>query len=761
MNRITSCSTAFRSALLPGLTTLASLTLARLTLARLTMARLTIVPLIIATILSFSPAVANAQSQHSAARVWNQALLFAIREDFARPTVHARNLFHVSATMFDAWAVYQPDSSTYFLGRRQANGFSCGLSETMRETFQSAASDEVVKQQMIETTLGVAVHRLLTHRFAASPGVAASQLRFNEVLEQFDIVYDAADSDLNTGSAVSLGNHLANCVIDYGMSDGANEAAGYANRYYEPVNTSLNPENSGNPGLQDPDRWQPLLLGTFIDQSGNPTDTPEFLGPEWGDVLPFALTEADSAVFNRDGNDYRVYLDPGAPALFATDPQSYAWGHGLVAAWSSQLDPADGVEWDISPASVGNIDPLPDTSFQAFSEFFDFANGGVQQSGRRLNPATGSEYSPNVVLRGDYTRVLAEFWADGPDSETPPGHWFTMLNEYVLDHPDFERRYQGTGEVLDALEFDVRSYLLLGGAMHDAAITAWSIKGWYDYIRPVSALRYLAAIGQSSDLLADNYNPNGIPLLEGTIENVLPGDVLAGNGGVNVGKIKVRAWRGPDFIINPESDTAGVGWILLENWWPYQRPTFVTPPFAGYVSGHSTFSRTAAEVLTHLTGNEFFPGGMAEFVAPANDFLVFEQGPSREVRLQWATYRDASDQSSLSRLWGGIHPPIDDIPGRKLGIEVASRAISMAELFFAGEAADAELIGDVSNADADDDTAVADASGSSNSGGGGGCSLTGSRTAQADVGLPLILLLVIAGFYSRRKFSAQVCFPAS
>lgn len=739
MRRKTKFTGAFQFASSPGLGALATMMVA-------------------AALLSLSPAVAHSQSQsqHSAAREWNQALLFAIRRDFARPTVHARNLFHISATLFDAWAVYQPDTSTYFLGRLQANGFDCGLTETMREAFQSAANDQVVEQQMIETTMGVAAHRLLRHRFATSPGATESLQRFDEVLDQFGIAYDAADSDLTTGTAVSLGNHLANCVIDYGMSDGANEADGYANRYYEPLNPSLNPDSSANPGLQDPDRWQPLLLGTFIDQSGNPTDTPEFLGPEWGEVLPFALTQTDSVVFNRDGNDYRVYLDPGAPALVATDPASYSWGHGLVAAWSSHLDPADGVEWDISPASIGNIDPLPDTSFQALAEFYNFADGGVEQSGRRLNPATGSEYQQNMVLRGDYTRVLAEFWADGPDSETPPGHWFTMLNEFVLDHPDFERRYQGTGDVLDALEFDVRSYLLLGGAMHDAAITAWSIKGWYDYIRPVSALRYLAGVGQSSDILADNYDPNGIPLLAGTIENVLPGDVLAGNRDVNVGKIKVRAWRGPDFIIDPRVDTAGVGWILLENWWPYQRPTFVTPPFAGYVSGHSTFSRAAAEVLTHLTGDEFFPGGMAEFVAPANDFLVFEQGPSREVRLQWATYRDASDQSSLSRLWGGIHPPVDDIPGRKLGIEVASRAIAMAELFFAGEGADATLFTNGSVASADDGSAVSSStaglnSDSSSGGGGGGCSVTGSRSSHADSSLPLLLFLLIAGFFSRRS----------
>ena len=121
----------------------------------------------------------------------------------------------------------------------------------------------------------------------------------------------------------------------------------------------------------------------------------------------------------------------------------------------------------------------------------------------------------------------------------------------------------------------------------------------------------------------------------------------------------------------------------------------MTPPFAGYVSGHSTFSRAAAEILTAITGDPYFPGGMGEFTAPANDFLVFEEGPSQDIVLQWATYGDASDQCSLSRIWGGIHPPCDDLPGRRIGIEVAEHALNMARsLIEAPAPCTADLNGD-------------------------------------------------------------------
>ncbi len=218
--------------------------------------------------------------------------------------------------------------------------------------------------------------------------------------------------------------------------------------------------------------------------------------------------------------------------------------------------------------------------------------------------------------------------------------------------------------------------------MHDAAITAWSIKGWYDSMRPVSAIRAMAESGQCSDSTQPNFSAAGLPLIPGFIEVITAGDPLAGVVGQFLGDIKVKAWRGPGFITNPMNEVAGVGWTRAKGWWPYQRPSFVTPPFAGYVSGHSTFSRAAAEVLTAFTGDPFFPGGLGTFFCPKNQYLVFEDGPSQDITLQWATYRDASDQCSLSRIYGGIHPPMDDIPGRLIGIEIGTAALGFAEQYF-------------------------------------------------------------------------------
>ena len=450
------------------------------------------------------------------------------------------------------------------------------------------------------------------------------------------------------------------------------------------------PDFFGNPDLEDEWRWQPFALDYFVDQGGNVIigGYPGALSPEWGQVTPFSLSANNLDIYRRDGFDYWVYYDPGPPPLIGAEgDEYYKWGSAQVAIWSGHLDPTDGVMIDISPGAIGNS-PTPQAD--EWAEYYDLLEGGDWGEGHNVNPYTGQPYEPNMVPRGDYGRVLAEFWADGPDSETPPGHWFTLLN-YVSDHPLFEKRFAGEGEILDDLQWDVKSYLIMGGAMHDVAVAAWGIKGWYDYIRPISSIRYMCDLGQSSDPKGISYDPNGIEIYPGLIEVITKKtadgihDGIAGNDNENIGKIAVYSWRGPNYIQDPDVDVAGVDWILAENWWPYQRPSFVTPPFPGYVSGHSTFSRGAAHVMTLLTGDEFWPGGMATFECPQNEFLVFEDGPSQDITLQWATYQDASDQTSLSRIWGGIHPGADDLPGRLIGEEIGPLAFCRAARIFNGQ----------------------------------------------------------------------------
>lgn len=619
------------------------------------------------------PVKATVVEDHSIARNWNEMLLIAIENDFARPTVHARNLFHSSALMYDLWSSITNKGQPYLLGQT-LNDFSCPFTG-----YKGEESEDALRE-----AISYGMYHLLKHRFSEVAKVSAG-------LDWFfrELGFDANVVQIDNASRnpVALGNYVASCYIDYGLQDGSNEAFLYTNEYYWPLNEGLNPKYSGNQSFLYPNHWQPLIFeGGFVDQSGNlfTTERPiDFLGAEWGKVRPFALAQNDLQIRERDGIDFWMYDDPGSPPQLGEDEEStnfYLWNFLTVARLSGDLD-ANNQLIDISPASIGNIsvDDLPET-FAEYQHFYTL-EGGMMGQGFPTNPITGIPYEPNLVPLGDYARVLAEFWADGPSSETPPGHWFTILN-YVSDHPAFSPRFMGEGVPLDQLEWDIKAYFTLGGAMHDAAVASWAIKGWYDFPRPISVIRFMADSGQSTNLEAENYAPSGFPLIGGFSELVTPEDPLAGENGEHVGKVKIYAWQGHSLINNPVVDTAGVGWILAENWWPYQRPNFVTPPFAGYISGHSTFSSAAAEVLTYLTGSPYFPGGLGEFVAKKNDFLVFEEGPSVDVVLQWAKYSDAADQTSLSRIWGGIHPPIDDIPGRILGRKIAQQAFELSRQLF-------------------------------------------------------------------------------
>ena len=103
----------------------------------------------------------NSQAQHSIARQWNEQVLEAIRADFARPTVHARNLFHTSAAMYDAWAIYEDDVDTYFLGKR-VHGYHTPMLEFPEPMDKFSAQKEAISY---------AVYRILKHRFQNSPRV--------------------------------------------------------------------------------------------------------------------------------------------------------------------------------------------------------------------------------------------------------------------------------------------------------------------------------------------------------------------------------------------------------------------------------------------------------------------------------------------------------------------------------------------------------------------------------------------------------------
>ena len=450
-----------------------------------------------------------------------------------------------------------------------------------------------------------------------------SRTAFNTLVADTNLMtslgYDPKNSSLDTSTPAGVGNAVYAAVSAWFINDGSRQTNGVPYPLADPpraypdypagqggyvyANVALKvalpgiKDTNGNPILNfDVNHWQRLEITNALDQNGFPQGPIQpYLGAQWLGVRPFCLGRTDST---------KPWIDPGPPPFFG-GPTHAQFVKEIVANITAdgQLSPDDGATIDISPLSYGN---------NSLDFAGDYGNGNFKLydgEGYTNNPVTGQPYVANIVKRGDLARVLAEFWADGPNSETPPGHWNVVAN-YVADNPLLVKKIGGTGPVVDDLEWDVKVYFALNAALHDAACAAWGVKRAYDGWRPMSAIRYLAGLGQSSDPGLPSYNANGLPLITNLIELVTSATTNSGrHAGLTPGKIAVLAWPGPP--TNSLSQYSGVKWIHGDNWSTYQRTNFVTPPFPGYISGHSTFSRSAAELLAGITGTNFFPRGLA------------------------------------------------------------------------------------------------------------------------------------------------------
>ena len=399
----------------------------------------------------------------SVARVWDEQVLSLIRQVVPAPTVHARNLFHTSVALWDAWAAYDQAADGYLV------------------TEKHSANDTNAAR---EAAMSFAAYRILAWRYGTVSDLKTAQGELDATMAELCYRTDFVSTEGDSPAA--LGNRIAAAVLAYGETDGAREEERYKDASYKPVNEPLDMATSGTV-MKDPNHWQPLSLAKQVSQNGLPIpgQIQSFIGPYWGHVTSFALPASDAG----------TPIDPGPPPMLGTasDAAFKQTAVDLIRL-SSELDASDGVTVDVSPASQG-----------------DDSLGTNDGNGYEVNPVTGQPYEPHVVPRADFMRALAEFWADGPKSETPPGHWNLIANAAsdAMDQADL--RIGGQGQPVDRLEWDTKMYLALNGAVHDAAIAAWGLKGHYDSTRPISMIRYMGERGQSSDPVARPTTPRGCP----------------------------------------------------------------------------------------------------------------------------------------------------------------------------------------------------------------------------------------------------------
>jgi hypothetical protein len=214
-------------------------------------------------------------------------------------------------------------------------------------------------------------------------------------------------------------------------------------------------------------------------------------------------------------------------------------------------------------------------------------------------------------------KLIVEYWADGPDSELPPGHW-GIFAQFVSTRDDH------------SIDQDVKMFFAMHNASLDAGIVAWHLKRKFDGVRPITAIRHL-------------FN----------------------------GKM-VLAFGGPGRPIEL---------IHGEKWMPYNPGTNLTPPFPGYISGHSAFSAASAAVLRAFTGSDDF--GFSTVIE--ENFGQVESGiPAVPTTMSFDTFSDAAEAAALSRLYGGIHFSEDNKTGVKLGTLIGRQAWEKAQSYFNG-----------------------------------------------------------------------------
>jgi hypothetical protein len=223
----------------------------------------------------------------------------------------------------------------------------------------------------------------------------------------------------------------------------------------------------------------------------------------------------------------------------------------------------------------------------------------------------------------DEQKMIAEYWADGPRSELPPGHW-NLFAQYVS-------RRDGHGADVRGIASDVKLFFALTNAVFDAGCCAWDNKRAFDSVRPITAIRTLF------------------------------------NGRT------IRAWAGP---------YQGTRSIDGGTWFPYQPTTFPTPPFPEYSSGHSNFSAAGAEILKRFTNSDNF--GATVTLAAGNSRVEPGAVPASDVTLSWPTFSDAADQAGISRRYGGIHFEQGDLDARQTGPVAARGAWKKAQAYWQG-----------------------------------------------------------------------------
>jgi hypothetical protein len=239
-------------------------------------------------------------------------------------------------------------------------------------------------------------------------------------------------------------------------------------------------------------------------------------------------------------------------------------------------------------------------------------------------PKSVSQSADNILQESaglnDRKKSMAVYWADGPGSETPPGHW-NLIAQWL------SRRHR------QSLDQDAKMFLALNGGLLDASIACWKTKYQFDFGRPVSVVRHFKA-GRT-----------------------------------------VTAWRGPYLGVGPMQGETWRAYIPTPNFPEY---TSGHSTFSAAAAAAVLKDFRGADVLN--ASAKVVKG--TSFVEPATDTQVGV--PATDQTLTWARFEDAANEAGMSRRYGGIRWQFGDVYARDNGKKTGEGAYSLAKKLWEG-----------------------------------------------------------------------------
>lgn len=236
--------------------------------------------------------------------------------------------------------------------------------------------------------------------------------------------------------------------------------------------------------------FTPLMMQLGFDPANLSTDTTTAAGI--GNVACAAVI----AFRHHDGanqlgdlhpgaySDYTGFSTPNAPSTVpvksshVADPnhwQPLIYDDGLLAPLPHVITQTFiGAQWAM-------VAPFALTSATQFEEVGDeFGPALYGSAAYRTQAQELIDISANLT---DKQKMIAEYWANGPRSELPPGHW-CLFSQFVSarDHHTINQ--------------DTKMFFAVTNAVFDASIAAWTSKRMTSSVRPVTAISYLFT-GQS------------------------------------------------------------------------------------------------------------------------------------------------------------------------------------------------------------------------------------------------------------------------